>query len=339
MRIKVFVKSIQLCSIALIILLVSSCFPKDKFPVNYNFGTFPDSVVNLEQVNTEYDDYNSSGPPMINYQMALVFSTNRYTKGEKYDLVDYNLFLQFNQYDGTFGLNVSQHVFPFFHLTDLANSADNEFGPLTHQITPEGFLTCFASDRTGNMEIFVSYWTEGTFTGVTPIDPTPFRIQGVNSPEYDAYPTFIANHSEMYLCSNRDDNLDIYKIEIPKPDNILSWIKLADTTFTATPVDVLNSPVEDACPYINGRLMVFTSKREGGYGGYDLYYSLLGDDGWSEPVNFGPDINTEYNEFRPIVMYAQLFENDLMIFSSDRPGGKGGFDLYYTGIDRMTIVN
>ena len=85
--------------------------------------------------------------------------------------------------------------------------------------------------------------------------------------------------------------------------------------------------------------MVFASKREGGYGGYDLYYSRLEDETWGEPINFGPDINTEYNEFRPIVMYAELFENDLMIFSSDRPSGKGGYDLYYTGIPRMSIID
>jgi hypothetical protein len=31
---------------------------------------------------------------------------------------------------------------------------------------------------------------------------------------------------------------------------------------------------------------------------------------------------------------GEWFINDLMIFSSNRPGGKGGFDLYYAGIPR-----
>ena len=82
--------------------------------------------------------------------------------------------------------------------------------------------------------------------------------------------------------------------------------------------------------------MVFTSDRPGGFGGFDLWYSTYGTDGWSQPVNFGPSINTTYDEYRPAVVYAEEFTNDLMFFSSNRPGGKGGFDLYYAGIAKMT---
>ena len=74
--------------------------------------------------------------------------------------------------------------------------------------------------------------------------------------------------------------------------------------------------------------MVFTSDREGGQGGFDLYYSRLVNGTWTEPVNFGPEINTEYDEYRPIVVPFEAISNYLMIFSSDRPGGLGGFDLY-----------
>jgi hypothetical protein len=50
----------------------------------------------------------------------------------------------------------------------------------------------------------------------------------------------------------------------------------------------------------------------------------------------GEDINTEYDEYRPVVVSTKEegFLNDLMVYSSDRPGGKGGFDLYYVGIPR-----
>ena len=72
--------------------------------------------------------------------------------------------------------------------------------------------------------------------------------------------------------------------------------------------------------------MVFTSDREGGYGGFDLYYSLFTNGQWTTPVNFGEKINSANDEYRPITF---SFNNiDMMIFSSNRPGGKGGFDLY-----------
>jgi len=98
----------------------------------------------------------------------------------------------------------------------------------------------------------------------------------------------------------------------------------------------LSSGSDDKCPYIQGNRMVFTSDRPGGFGGFDLYYSVFTDGNWSDPVNFGDKINTPYNEYRPIVKTFDFeFTNDMMIFSSDRPGGLGGFDLYYVGIKRM----
>lgn len=85
--------------------------------------------------------------------------------------------------------------------------------------------------------------------------------------------------------------------------------------------------------------MVFVSDREGGYGGFDLWYSYYNNGVWSEPVNFGEKINSEYNEYRPVAFTAmqgyQSNNFDVMIFSSDRPGGKGGFDLYVVKIDNM----
>ncbi len=74
-----------------------------------------------------------------------------------------------------------------------------------------------------------------------------------------------------------------------------------------------------------------------GHGGFDLWYSLYDGRNWLAPVNFGEEINTEYDEFRPVVVSTEdgFFMNDLLIFSSDRPGGMGGFDLYYAGIKRF----
>jgi hypothetical protein len=83
-----------------------------------------------------------------------------------------------------------------------------------------------------------------------------------------------------------------------------------------------------------GNTIVFTSNRPGGYGGFDLYYSVYSNGQWGKPVNFGNKINTAYDEYRPIATSIDGFDNNFMIFSSNRPGGKGGFDLYYVGIEK-----
>ena len=46
---------------------------------------------------------------------------------------------------------------------------------------------------------------------------------------------------------------------------------------------------------------------------------------WSSPINVGPPVNTEYND-----TYAILSRDELtMYFTSDRPGGLGGDDLWF----------
>ena len=65
-----------------------------------------------------------------------------------------------------------------------------------------------------------------------------------------------------------------------------------------------------------------------------MYYSLKINNEWSNPINFGSVINTEYDEYRPITFKVlDLF--DLMVFSSNRPNGKGGFDLFCAKMDDL----
>ena len=45
---------------------------------------------------------------------------------------------------------------------------------------------------------------------------------------------------------------------------------------------------------------------------------------WSDPINFGPTINTPYGEHNPVLSKDGLS----LYFASDRPGGSGGWDLY-----------
>ena len=63
---------------------------------------------------------------------------------------------------------------------------------------------------------------------------------------------------------------------------------------------------------------------EKGYGSYDLYISYSTPDGWSEPQNLGENINTGNWESAPSISP----DNRTLYFSSDRPDGYGGRDLY-----------
>jgi outer membrane protein OmpA-like peptidoglycan-associated protein len=67
-----------------------------------------------------------------------------------------------------------------------------------------------------------------------------------------------------------------------------------------------------------GRLM------DQGYKSFDIYISYLTPEGWSEPQNLGPNINTEFYESGP----ALSPDKNALYFCSDRPDGNGGIDLY-----------
>ena len=61
-----------------------------------------------------------------------------------------------------------------------------------------------------------------------------------------------------------------------------------------------------------------------GFGNFDLYISYQTPQGWSEPINLGPQVNTEFWESSP----SLSSDKSTLYFSSDRPGGYGGKDLY-----------
>lgn len=73
----------------------------------------------------------------------------------------------------------------------------------------------------------------------------------------------------------------------------------------------------------DGKRVFFSSNREGGYGGYDLYFSDFFEGRWSNAINLGPDINTEGNEAFP-----HIHPSGRLFFSSTGHGGRGGYDLF-----------
>lgn len=73
----------------------------------------------------------------------------------------------------------------------------------------------------------------------------------------------------------------------------------------------------------NGKVLIFSSNRSGGYGGMDLYKSEFLNGQWSTPVNLGAPINTKKNEVFPYMHY-----DGTLYFSSNGHGGYGGLDVW-----------
>jgi Tol biopolymer transport system component len=69
----------------------------------------------------------------------------------------------------------------------------------------------------------------------------------------------------------------------------------------------------------------FGSDREGGKGRTDIYRARLVGGSYAEAENLGDVINTQFNEFEPLVAPDQSF---LIFMCGGRPDSRGGFDLY-----------
>jgi hypothetical protein len=78
----------------------------------------------------------------------------------------------------------------------------------------------------------------------------------------------------------------------------------------------------------DGKYIFFASDMPGGHGGSDLYYceSIKGE--WSAPVNLGSKVNSSASENYPF-----MHPSGRLYFTSDRPGGFGKLDVYYTSLN------
>jgi tetratricopeptide (TPR) repeat protein len=77
----------------------------------------------------------------------------------------------------------------------------------------------------------------------------------------------------------------------------------------------------------DGKILYFSSDREGGFGGRDLYSATLQPDGsWAEIKNLGPTINTKFDDDAPFIHP----DRRTMYYSSKGHNSMGGYDIFYT---------
>ncbi|MEC9373826.1 MAG: hypothetical protein VYC34_08280, partial [Planctomycetota bacterium] len=102
-------------------------------------------------------------------------------------------------------------------------------------------------------------------------------------------------------------------------ENAELWMseRLARGWSEPAPLDAVNSASDELGPSFafDGETLYFYSDRDGGSGGYDIWATTRGADGWREPVNLGPGVNSRFNDYGP----APTPDGDALYFSSNRP--------------------
>ena len=218
---------------------------------------------------------------------------------------------------------------------NLGAAINTEFNERSPALSHNGHLLFFATDRpggSGGFDIWIS-WRADTQDDLAWQAPVNLGT-GINSSATDAGPSFFEHGSwshrggfrrlgempQLFMASNRTGGLgglDIYVGSVPG-----GW--------SGPPrlIVELNSPQADLTPNIsrNGLELVLASDRPGTVGGQDLWVATRKSvhRAWSPPQNLGPLVNSTSVENFP----ALSADGESLYFTSSRPGGFGGSDLY-----------
>jgi len=148
---------------------------------------------------------------------------------------------------------------------------------------------------------------------------TPVNLgDNVNSPKSEYYPSITIDDS-ILVFTRRGEGIQEDFIESRLTPNGYSKAEIIKGDINIEPSKGAINISQD------GAWLLFAGNFPGkGFGNFDLYISFDTPTGWSEPVNLGNNINTEFWESSPSLSP----DKNALYFSSSRPGGYGGKDLY-----------
>ena len=282
-----------------IALALTGCYPKHP-------AIAPDEVVALEALNTELDDYNAAQPRSWH---QMVYSSNRGSQGAHLDMWITEL-----DWRPPFRLVRT----PVVYAPQLASNAD-ERGPIRFfDDVNNRMAVLFASDREGGAGGLDLYLAGER-------DDAPVRLAELSTSANEAYLTLPYGTQALFASDRGGAGWDLYEVTWTEP-RVDAPVAKIDR------VAVLSSEAEDHAPYVEPETgyVVFASRRDGGRGGSDVWCSRGSDGRWAPPQPM-TRVNSPADEFRPSI--ARIDDVAFLVFSSNRAGGKGGFDLYTTKFD------
>jgi outer membrane protein OmpA-like peptidoglycan-associated protein len=185
----------------------------------------------------------------------------------------------------------------------------------------------FTSDRLEDDRSDVYAWTGNGFANIYSYDLIDAELSKVDSPinteDNEGVMTFNIDRDVAYFTRCFSDTGDHFcKIMMSRREGD-KWGE-AEEVITHKP----GVNYGDAVLIKNDSILLFTSDDPIGFGGRDLYYCYIQQDGeWSQPEVMPPYLNTIGNERFP------TWQNDTLFYSSDYLPGLGGLDIFKTTLN------
>jgi outer membrane protein OmpA-like peptidoglycan-associated protein/tetratricopeptide (TPR) repeat protein len=164
---------------------------------------------------------------------------------------------------------------------------------------------------------------ETRLLGANWTDPTKLNANISNERMNERYACYNEDGYRLYFnrATDRETSTSGYDVVFSAVQSIM----IGDFK-TAAPVLPLNSRFNEGPIYISvdGETMYIASEGHESLGGYDIFISKKEQGVWTTPVNMGYPINTPYDDF----FFASTANGKFAYISSNRDGGKGGYDIY-----------
>lgn len=255
-------------------------------------------------VNTKNDEY----PPMFTVDGEDMYFTRRYIDPNSENGVNEDLMVTHKK-DGKW--QEPQGV-------ENVNTKDNEGATA---IAPDGsymvITECNRADSYGGCDLYISFFKDGEWT-------KPVNMgEPVNTRFKETQPCISYDGRSIYFASNRPGTLGGLDIWVTTR-GINNW----DFSEPVNLGPVINTNKDEQTPYIHpdNQTFYFISNGHTNLGESDIFYSRRNEKGdWDSAVNIGYPINTQDEEFGLTVDRL----GEYAYFSSNRPGGYGGMDIYY----------
>jgi hypothetical protein len=203
-------------------------------------------------------------------------------------------------------------------LVNLGPDINSKFSEVNPYVSKDEGLLVYSSNRSKNYDIYVSKKANTESKWGQP------KLAGnyVNSVNDDFVAGLSSDGQKLMVHYNQVSGYEDINVSCREKG---VFRELTD------PGQKINSTYreEGACLTENGDTMFFASDRPGGFGGFDLYYSIMLPDGtYGTPINMGETINTKFDENYPNLSP----DGSKLYFASKGHNSIGGYDIFYTSL-------
>ncbi len=190
----------------------------------------------------------------------------------------------------------------------------SEYAPIMNM---EGDRMIFTRRVGGQEDFYIAEVKNGEFIRVS-------EVEGLNTPQNEGIHTISADGRTMIFTA-----CDRRKTGIGSCDLYYAHLDSEYWTIPSNMGKVVNSISWDSQPSLSadGKTLFFSSGRQDGYGGNDIWMTTKTDtSSWEFPTLLSEEINTSGNEESPFIHP----DGHTLYFRSDKHIGMGGYDIFYS---------